>query len=59
MLDDKIAKVREKTNSFIDRAQRIIVFIVGLWELRLQHQSSLSLLESPALAFYLGLLLSL
>lgn len=30
MFDDKIAKVREKTNSFIDRAQRIVVFIVGL-----------------------------
>lgn len=30
MLGDKIAKMKEKTNSFIDRAQRIAVFIVGL-----------------------------
>lgn len=30
MFYDKIAKAREKTNSFVDRAQRIVVFTVGL-----------------------------
>ncbi len=30
MLGDKIAKMKEKMDSFIDRAQRIAVFIVGL-----------------------------
>lgn len=30
MFDNKIAKVKEKTNSFVNRARRIAIFIVGL-----------------------------
>lgn len=30
MFDDKIAKIKERINSFADRAQRIVVFTVGL-----------------------------
>lgn len=30
MLRGRIAKIKEKTNSFVDRAQRIVVFTVGL-----------------------------
>lgn len=30
MFGNKIAEIKEKTNSFVDRAQRIAVFTVGL-----------------------------
>lgn len=30
MLRDRIAEIKERANSFLDRAQRIVVFTVGL-----------------------------